>query len=449
MALIHLRGVINHCRYSHFILKSTNTFYTATTSLMKDFVQDATMCTSRQFSVTCLGRNLYSELPNHTDNSLNNLRKNNLSTCSVQLKNMGTDIVSEAMKDMDLEGLAEQVRKERIKTKDSTQIIKKIKEAVAVKCDEMLANLGPEDEKKLKILKLEYSFMFSEGCQILNPEEMLSVNWLEALQLPSKSQRLKYYEFVSKRKFIKEASKQKLAAKKQQSENMDRDATHSMTNYEHGRIFMRIYETTMRRWLSYRLATSMMFGIPLVIDMDYASYMRPQEIRNTASQLHDVYTLNRSDEGFPFHLHFTNCEKENPVFRQFQFNLHEEQGFLATVSEQSYLNLFDKESLVYLSPNGRQVMTEFDPNAVYIIGAYNDKSLMQPISYARAKEYKINCQRLPLDNYTKWNLGSKSLTLDQMIKILISVKNKEPWQEAFKAIPKRKVRTDSHQNDIQ
>lgn len=49
-----------------------------------------------------------------------------------------------------------------------------------------------------------------------------------------------------------------------------------------------------------------------------------------------------------------------------------------------------------------KVMNEFDPTAVYIIGAFNDKATMKPISYARAKEHNIKCQRLPLDEYLQW-----------------------------------------------
>ena len=70
------------------------------------------------------------------------------------------------------------------------------------------------------------------------------------------------------------------------------------------------------RWLNYHLARSMEFGTPLVFDMDYEHHMRPQEIKNTAKQLHDVYVVNRGDPTRdPFHLHFANCQPNNAILR--------------------------------------------------------------------------------------------------------------------------------------
>lgn len=69
------------------------------------------------------------------------------------------------------------------------------------------------------------------------------------------------------------------------------------------------------RAMDYRLVTSMQFGIPLVLDMDYSAYMRQQERSNTAEQIQDLYSINKADEAIPFHLHFTSCPENNPVFR--------------------------------------------------------------------------------------------------------------------------------------
>lgn len=46
-------------------------------------------------------------------------------------------------------------------------------------------------------------------------------------------------------------------------------------------------------------------------------------------------------------------------------------------------------------------MSEFDPTAVYIIGAFNDKATQQPVSYARAKQQGIKSMRFPFDHYMK------------------------------------------------
>jgi hypothetical protein len=434
MSLIHLRRMWNHCRNCHQFIKHTKSFCSVKTLLIKDFSALQTrMCPSQHFSAACLKRNLFYLQQTPTNNSLNCILQTHFSTCCVQYKSVVPDeIVSSTISDIDLEKLQEQVIKERKETQqDGMHLTHIVKEIIIKRCDEILANLGPEDERLLKVIKLEHNFMLSEGYQIPDEAEMTSQNWIEAMKLKSKFQRLKYYMYLSKLSFRKEANRLKRAAPKEEKERG--------TAYEHGRLFMRIYETTMKRWQNHRLAASALFGIPLVIDMDYSSIMRPQEIRNTASQLQKIYVANRADEEMPFHLHFTSCSHDNSIYKLFQLLLQESQNHLATVTEKSYLDLFDKQSLVYLSPNGRQVLKKFDPNAVYIIGAFNDKATHQPISYARAKEQNIKCMRLPLDEYMKWGSGSKSLTLDQVIQIMLAVKNKKSWPEAFTAIPKRKL----------
>lgn len=73
-------------------------------------------------------------------------------------------------------------------------------------------------------------------------EQLTSENWLQALKLTSKSQRLKYYIHINRCISLKELKKKKQAAPKEEKPQVERPEV-----YEHGRIFMRIYESTMKR----------------------------------------------------------------------------------------------------------------------------------------------------------------------------------------------------------
>lgn len=44
------------------------------------------------------------------------------------------------------------------------------------------------------------------------------------------------------------------------------------------------------------------------------------------------------------------------------------------MTESNYLDLYDRERLIYLSPHSPYEMSEYDHNAVYIIGAIVDAS---------------------------------------------------------------------------
>ncbi|KAH9512831.1 tRNA methyltransferase 10 C [Bulinus truncatus] len=346
-----------------------------------------------------------------------------------------SDLRMDFTKDLNIDELREEIRKK--KKFQKVYAISLIKETIAQKCDEAIANLSEEEKKKLKIIQLEHSFLYSEGQFIPSGEEMTSEYWLEAMKLTSKAQRLKYYTFIMKRNQTKLNAKMKAKEKGEEKEVSD----YPMHSYEHGRLFMRIYESTMKKYQNYKLASSMQFGLPLVLDMDYMDYMRPQEVRNTVSQLLKLYTMNRADEKDPFHLHFTSCPESHPMHRMLQIELQDNEHFLSTVTEKSYLDVFDNQQLVYLSPDARQVMKHFDPEAVYIIGAFNDKATHQPVSYARAKKQGIKAMRLPLDQYVTWNLGSKNITLNQIMSILTLVKNGVSWEDALKlSLPKRKLR---------
>lgn len=49
-------------------------------------------------------------------------------------------------------------------------------------------------------------------------------------------------------------------------------------------------------------------------------------------------------------------------------------------------------------------------------------------------------QKLPLDRYLQWGSGSgKSLTLNQMISVLLDVKKTGDWKYALRHVPRRKV----------
>lgn len=48
--------------------------------------------------------------------------------------------------------------------------------------------------------------------------------------------------------------------------------------------------------------------------------------------------------------------------------------------------------------------------------------------------------RLPLDRYLQWGAGSgKSLTLNQMINILLDLKKSGDWNQSLRHVPRRKV----------
>jgi len=72
-----------------------------------------------------------------------------------------------------------------------------------------------------------------------------------------------------------------------------------------------------------------------------------------------------------------------------------------TVTDQHYLDCYDRSRIVYLSPNAPNYMDKFDPDDVYVVGCIVDKCAEKPLTFARAKEEKIRCVRFPFDHYVR------------------------------------------------
>jgi len=110
--------------------------------------------------------------------------------------------------------------------------------------------------------------------------------------------------------------------------------------------------------------------------------------------------------------------------------------------EGSYLDVFPKDKLIYLTSHCREDLTDYNPDAIYIVGivgAMVDASNHEPLSMMKAKELGIKMAKLPLERYLDWGTGDKTLTLDQMMKIMLEWRATNSWDKALKHVPRRKL----------
>lgn len=130
----------------------------------------------------------------------------------------------------------------------------------------------------------------------------------------------------------------------------------------------------MQDWFNARVIRNMMFEPKIVFDCSYEDHMTSSEIHNCAKQLTIAFARNRSHDN-PMCLYFCNLNKNGLLKLFFHRNMPNlmDDDFPAFVTSQSYLELFPKNQLVYLTPHCRTDMTEYDPDTVYIIGAMVDK----------------------------------------------------------------------------
>uniref|UniRef100_A0A3Q1G1A1 tRNA methyltransferase 10 homolog C n=1 Tax=Acanthochromis polyacanthus TaxID=80966 RepID=A0A3Q1G1A1_9TELE len=204
-------------------------------------------------------------------------------------------------------------------------------------------------------------------------------------------------------------------------------------------LILPFWNRSLDNLLAWRSAQAMVFGQPLVFDMSYQSDMSRRELGNTVSQLMEVEGWNRRATE-PFHLHFCNLQPgglyEQELLKRYGAETWDR--LLITSTDRQHVDVFPHEQLVYLTADSPNVLRTFDHSKVYIIGALVDRSIQSGVSLANAKRLKLATARLPLDEFLHWEMGAKNLTLDQMIRILLTLKETGKWEEALTFVPKRK-----------
>ncbi|CAJ1049853.1 tRNA methyltransferase 10 homolog C [Xyrichtys novacula] len=274
------------------------------------------------------------------------------------------------------------------------------------------------------------------------PEEMTDEQVQILAELTTKSARKKYLKFLAIKENLKRAARVKYLKKKEEKQRQSIEGAEEGDERGHNptNTFIRQYwSRSLDRLLAWRTAQAMLFDQPLVFDMSYESNMNMREVGNTVSQLMEVEGWNRRAKE-PFHLHFCNLQKEGVLMQELLKRYGEKvwEHLLITTSERRHVDLFPREQLVYLTADSPNVLRKFDHSKVYIIGGLVDRSIQPGLSLANAKRLKLETARLPLDEFLHWGMGAKNLTLDQMVRIMLAMKDTGNWNEALKAVPVRK-----------
>ncbi|XP_054088956.1 mitochondrial ribonuclease P protein 1 homolog [Zeugodacus cucurbitae] len=305
-----------------------------------------------------------------------------------------------------------------------------------------------EREKLLKVLQLEVDIAHQEGRRVPALESITDENWAHILTLPSKSARYKYYGYlwqVEAKKQAKERKKEERAVqvleRKEEMRKEREENEHIIYGLGHTSLFLRIYDSTINNFQNNRLIRAMQFSPKIVLDCSYDRHMTRREALNAAKQLMLCFAENRAHDD-PFDLHYCNvnmqsiCTQALNRYIPTMFNTE----FPMNVHEQCFTELFPKENLVYLTPHCRTDLEVYNPDNVYIVGAMVDTVNNEPLSLAKAKRLGLRMARLPLDRYLQWGAGSgKSLTLNQMVNILLDLKTTNDWSQALKHVPRRKL----------
>lgn len=171
------------------------------------------------------------------------------------------------------------------------------------------------------------------------------------------------------------------------------------------------------------------WGVPLVIDLSFTSKYKTDRIRtkNLVAELCIGVGLNR-EYNVPFQLHLTGTPVD--LFEK----LDESVDKCCNLTQESTLDMFPHDRLVYLSPDSRNDLKKFNKNDIYVIGGIIDKIERVPLTLSAAKKMNIRHARFPMRRV----LGlHHDLNIDTCVAIMNDLKASNDWFYALRWLPSR------------
>ncbi|XP_067171861.1 tRNA methyltransferase 10 homolog B isoform X3 [Apteryx mantelli] len=186
-----------------------------------------------------------------------------------------------------------------------------------------------------------------------------------------------------------------------------------------------------------RLLEAKESGPRLCVDLSMADHMTKKETSRLAAQIRRLYGANRRAKK-PFWLCLTEFVMGSSIYEEcFRMN----DGFsnyLMDTTQESYLDLFPLDTIVYLTPDSENVLEDIDPKKVYILGGLVDESIHKKLTLQRARDQSLQTARLPIREYmvktinTK-NYHSETLAINQVFDVLSTYYETQNWPAALKA----------------
>jgi len=235
---------------------------------------------------------------------------------------------------------------------------------------DLITNGNEETLSKLKRLILEIDLLYESGEQI--PNHLRVDQWQNLLQLNTRSSRMKHLKYL----FLIEKKKENRVVRKleKRAERLERYENEPENNHiEYGltrnSMFHRIYEKQINCLYNYRLCEAMLYGQDILIDCSYDGHMSLKEQKNCAKQLLLMWSYNRTYK-IPLNIKFCNVDKEGTVFKALAKTIPtiDEPTFPLNYTSKSYLELYPREKLVYLTPHCNEQLKQYNHDDVYIVG---------------------------------------------------------------------------------
>lgn len=204
-----------------------------------------------------------------------------------------------------------------------------------------------------------------------------------------------------------------------------------IASMKEGRSLVRKRREEVRRLMS----TCTTYGI--AIDLSWSNDMNPKEIRSLARQLSYSYSILRKgvEAGLlPVHLSLVNLDDTMKAELSAAAS-----GWEVWPVTFSSAPLEANDNVIYLTHDSDNVITTLEPECTYVIGGIVDRNRLKGATANKAKELGIRTARFNLDEVISLQKGTRVLTVNHCVDILLQVRNGKSWKDAYmNVLPERK-----------
>ncbi|KAJ6458636.1 guanine-1-methyltransferase-domain-containing protein [Mycena vitilis] len=194
------------------------------------------------------------------------------------------------------------------------------------------------------------------------------------------------------------------------------------------------------------------FGGRVVVDLGFDEKMTEKEVQSLCSQLAYTYSANRQAQ-HPFKLLFTSLDGKTLQRLESTGDASYKRWAHTEWWAEGYERLWEadpavKDSIVYLTADADDELTELKPDETYVIGGICDHNRYKNECLNKAQTSGIRTARLPIGTYLADLRTRKVLTVNQAFEILVHWVDTRDWESAFHTvIPKRKFEESSKNQD--
>ena len=176
------------------------------------------------------------------------------------------------------------------------------------------------------------------------------------------------------------------------------------------------------------------------VDLGWNSEMSEKELKSLTRQLAYCYSAMRKavERGqVPMKVSVTGLD--DVVKGMLDVTSQNWASWPITMTDMRLERFHERDRLVYLSHDSENVLEELNETDVYVIGGIVDRGRLKRATIDKASRLNIRTARLNLDCNLSLEHGTKVLTVNHCVEILVHRANGMGWKEAYlKVLPERK-----------